>query len=244
MARIPKEPKEIFEEFIEDYKEAFGSDLISIVLHGSGARGEYIPGKSDINFLIVLSEDGIDRLAIAFKPVAKWHKRKVTTPLFLSRSHITSSLGSFPVEFLNLKACYHVVYGEDLLQDLEIGREHLRLQCERELKGKLIQLRKRFIESQGKKREIEDLIRHSLPAFLSIFQAMLYLKEGGVICQKKGVIDRMGAVFGLNRDCFLTLTGIREGKEKLKGHDDVLIVMEHYIEEIKKMSAHIDQLRS
>jgi len=242
MAKIPKEPKEIFDEFVKDYREAFGSDLVSIILYGSGARGEYIPKKSDINFLIVLSVEGIDRLNCAFKLVAKWHKQMVATPLFLSRSHIASSLDSFPIEFLNLKACYQVVCGEDVLQNLDIGREHLRLQCERELKGKLIQLRKRFIESQGKKREIEDLIRHSLPAFFSIFQSMLYLKEGGVVCERKGMIAKMETVFGLDKECFLNLAGIREGKQKLKNDREALNVMNCYIGAMVRLSGYLDQL--
>ena len=57
MARIPDKPEEIFQEIILDYKVIFGPDLVSIILYGSGARGEYIPKKSDINFLILLTEN-------------------------------------------------------------------------------------------------------------------------------------------------------------------------------------------
>ena len=240
MAKIPKEPKEICDEFIGDYQNAFGGDLVSIILYGSGARGEYIPGKSDINFLILLSDEGIDRLSRAFGLVAKWHKRMVATPLFMTRAHIASSLDTFPIEFLNLKACYRVVYGEDVLKELTIAREYLRLQCERDLKGKLIQLRKSFLDAYGQRKRIELLIRHSIPAFISIFQAMLYLKEGGVICWRLGVIVWMGTVFGLNTECFLTLAKIREGKEKLKTDEDALLLMECYIHEVKRMSDWID----
>jgi predicted nucleotidyltransferase len=241
MSKIPREPKEIFDEFVKDYREAFGSDLVSIILYGSGARGEYIPKKSDINFLVVLSEEGIDRLDRAFKLVAKWHKRMVATPLLLSRSHIASSLDSFPIEFLNLKACYQVVCGEDVLKDLTIAREDIRLQCERDLKGKIIQLRKGFLESYGRKRAIEHLIIHSLPAFFSIFQSMVYLKEGGVVCERKGMIEKMETVFGLDKECFLDLTSIREGKQKLKNDEEALNVMNRYIGAIVRLSGYIDQ---
>ena len=55
MAKKPQDPKEIFQEIITDYKKAFGDDLVSIVLYGSAAGQDYRPGKSDINFMIVLS---------------------------------------------------------------------------------------------------------------------------------------------------------------------------------------------
>ena len=108
MARIPHKPEEIFQEIILDYQGIFGPDLLSIILYGSGARGEYIPKKSDINFLMLLTENGIDHLSKAFKTVLKWHKKRVHTPLFLTAEYIKSSLDVFPIEFLNLQAHYKV----------------------------------------------------------------------------------------------------------------------------------------
>ena len=77
MAKGPKDPKEIFPDIIADYKDAFGDDLISIVLYGSATGENYRPGKSDINFMIVLSEEGIEHLDRAFAIVKKWRKRKI-----------------------------------------------------------------------------------------------------------------------------------------------------------------------
>ncbi|MCP4664797.1 MAG: hypothetical protein GY849_00385, partial [Deltaproteobacteria bacterium] len=48
MAKSPKDPREMFPEFIADYKEIFGDDLVSIILYGSAAGEGYRPGKSDI----------------------------------------------------------------------------------------------------------------------------------------------------------------------------------------------------
>ena len=52
MAKIPVKPEEIFEEIISDYISIFGENLLSIILYGSAARGEYVKKKSDINLLI------------------------------------------------------------------------------------------------------------------------------------------------------------------------------------------------
>ena len=62
MSNIPKSPEVIYAEFTKDYKSIFGDDLISIILFGSAARGEYIYKRSDINFLIILSDSGMQRL--------------------------------------------------------------------------------------------------------------------------------------------------------------------------------------
>ena len=54
--------RDIFDEFIADCRRAFGEELKAICLYGSGARGEYVPGRSDVNFLLLLSERGIREL--------------------------------------------------------------------------------------------------------------------------------------------------------------------------------------
>jgi len=44
----------------DGYHKVFGNDLISVILYGSAVTNEYIPKKSDLNFLIVLSEGNLN----------------------------------------------------------------------------------------------------------------------------------------------------------------------------------------
>ena len=62
MSRIPKDPRDIFRELTDDYKDCFGDELVSIILYGSAAGQDYRPGKSDINVMIVLTDNGIENL--------------------------------------------------------------------------------------------------------------------------------------------------------------------------------------
>ena len=48
MAKAPENPKDIFQEIIDDCKAMFRNDLVSIILYGSATGKAYIPGKSDI----------------------------------------------------------------------------------------------------------------------------------------------------------------------------------------------------
>ena len=124
-----------------DLKNAFGDDLISVILYGSSLTSEYDPKRSDLNFLVVLSEEGIERLDRTHDLMAKWHKKKVATPLFLTKRYIESSLDTFPIEFPNIKRSHTLIMGEDVLQEVSFKKDFIRMQCERELKGKLLLLR-------------------------------------------------------------------------------------------------------
>jgi predicted nucleotidyltransferase len=241
MAKAPQKPEEIFPEFSNDYQEVYGTDLLSIVLYGSGARGDYIPGRSDLNFLIVLTEDGIKGLRRAFKVVSKWHKRRVATPLFMTPEYIATSLDTFPLELLNIKRDYHVVWGKNPLTKIRIRKRQLRLQLEREVKGKLLQLREAYLASNGWKRNLVAVAAQSLTAFISIFQGILYLREKENPHQKGAIIKAIAAETGLATEPFEQLLEIKEGKtrlsvKKMKG------LMENYIEEIRRLAFWVDEM--
>ncbi len=241
MSKIPKTPDEIFQEFTNDFKNIFGDDLISIILFGSAARGEYIHKRSDINFLITLSDSGMQRLKQAFSLIPKWRKKKVNTPLFLTTQYIQTALDSYPIEFLTMKQHYRVVHGEDVLSGIEIQPEHLRLQCERELRGKLIHLREEYLNTGGKSKRIKHLVRFSLPAFVSIFSALLYLKNTDVPNFKKEIFLNTADIFELDKKVFEKVLKLQENKSKLD-KEEIIQLLEQYIDQIQKLTAIVDKL--
>jgi len=241
MGKIPNRPEEIFDELKQDYVALFGDDLVAIILYGSGARGEYVPKKSDINLLIVLSDNGIERLGDATDAVAKWRKRNVRVPLVMTRGYIESSLDAFPLEFFNIKSAYQVIHGEDILKDVVIQKEDLRLQCERELKAKLLLLRESFLEANNKSHLLRELVAQSLSAFISIFKALLYLKGDEVPEKNEAVVSATIQSFGLDREIFQTLWYIKRG-EKKSDRGALKEIVQKYISEIRGLSTQVDQM--
>ena len=241
MGKIPNRPEEIFDELKQDYIALFGDDLVAIILYGSGARGEYVPKKSDINLLIVLSDNGIERLGDATDAAAKWRKRNVRVPLVMTRGYIQSSLDAFPLEFFNIKSAYQVIQGEDILKDVVIQKEDLRLQCERELKAKLLLLRESFLEANNKSHLLRELVAQSLSAFISIFKALLYLKGDEVPEKNEAVLSATVQSFGLDREIFQTLWYIKRG-EKKSDRGALKEIVQKYISEIRGLSTQVDQM--
>ena len=215
MSKIPKTPQEVFPEIVEDLKGIYGEALQSVILYGSGARGEYVAGKSDINFLVVLAENDAGDLEKILPMIPKWKKRAVATPLFMTRAFIGSSVDVYPVEFLNMKRHYQVVHGEDVLRDLVFEKRALRLQCERELKGKLMLLRTGFLETAGKAESLQRLMAASITAFLSVFGALLTLKDREVPHGRREIVAAVAGMYGIDTAPFLRCIDLREGKKGL-----------------------------
>jgi hypothetical protein len=190
--------------------------------------------------MVVLGEEAIRRPGAIIPLIKKWHKRSVSTPLLLTKAYISSSLDTFPIEFLNLKYAYRLVYGEDVLRDLEFGTGLLRLQCERELKGKLLQLREHFLETEGKPDRIEELIRLSLTTFLSIFRAVVFLKGGDPPGESNELIAAVARLAGLDRELFVHLAEIRQKKKKIQ-KTGAIDLMEKYIGQVRTLAQFIDR---
>ncbi len=240
MATIQR-PEEIFSALAEDYKTLYQNDLVSIILYGSGTGEDYKPGKSDLNFLIVLSDDAIDRLDRALETVTRWRKKNVALPLFMTRSYIDSSRDAFPLEFLTMKNNYLVVYGDDVLGEITFDMNDIRLQCEREIKGKLLLLREGFMGTEGKRKRIQELITASITAFIAIFHGLLYMKGVEIPATKREVIQRCAKEIPINPDVFMKCLDIKEGKKDYSS--DVTDIFTSYLAEVRKLWKCVDTMK-
>ncbi len=241
MAKIPDQPQEVFVPLTQDYLKIFDSELVSLILYGSAAAGSYVKGKSDINLLVVLTAAGKDRLDAAFEKVKYWKKRKVATPLVMTKEFIETSLDSYPIEFLNMKNSHILVYGENVLANIVFKPEDLRLQIEREIKGKIILLTQGYLETEGSARQLRQLIRNSFTAFISIFNALLYLKQGKAPQARRETIKETCKLFSLDNAVFELCSEIKEGKDKLASKE-ITTIFKKYLHEVEKIGVIVDGL--
>jgi len=241
MNSMPDQLKEVIKEFTADINELFAQEAEAIILFGSAATEEYIPKKSDVNFLVCLTEQGIERIDSVEKKVKNWQKKSISLPLFLTQSYIQASLDSFPIEFFNMSQTYQVIQGKDILKDLKFNKKDIRLQCERELKGKLLSLREGFILTRGKKKKMSQLINESMVTFTSIFKALLFLKDSEVPVKKSDVILSMCRDFDLDESVFSVLLAHRNNSVKVD-KEQLNDIIKKYIKEIRQLSQVVDSM--
>src|SRR3990172_1460892 len=146
---------------IEDLLREHASNIHSFHLVGSAVIPDYNEKLSDINSVIVLKKMDLRVLAFLAPLGKKYGKKRIAAPLVMTPEYIETSLDAFPIEFLDFRLIHKTVYGHDLLQDLRITMTNLRLECEREIKTKLIGLRQGYISSLGKKENIAVMLVRS-----------------------------------------------------------------------------------
>lgn len=241
MPRIPDSPEQVFESYASDLQKIFGENLVAISLFGSGAHGEYVRGKSDINFLVVLTQKGIDDLSVALDFVDKWRKINVAAPLFLTEAYIKSALDTFPIEFLDIKNFHKHVFGKNVIAEITIDKQDLRRQVERELRGKLIHLRGGFLNAGKDRKFLEEMLAASISAFGPIFKALLYLKDEPVPNSREQVFAQTAKSLNLDGGVFTNLASIKHGRwqgSKVQLQEFTL----SYIREVKKLVELVDRM--
>jgi len=241
MGKINKDPKKILPDIVKDYKALYGHDLVSITLYGSATGKDFQPGKSDINLMIVLTEKGIERLDGAFSLVGKWRKQGVAVPLFLTENYITTSLDVFSIEYLNFQNNHVHVFGKEILKDLEFTPEFVRLQCEREIKGKLLLLRTAFVETEGKGKALKRLIKDALPALIAIFKALLHLKKIAVSAERRDILKAVADAFDLEYAVFEGLLHIKEETSRISD-EETFQLLKGCLKEMRKLSEQVNFL--
>jgi hypothetical protein len=160
---------------VDRLKPAFGQGLVSVILYGSAAAGDYYEHASDLNILCVLSQLTPHEL-IQSEPVFRWWRQQHNpSPLLLTEEEVVSSSDSFPMEFHDMQEHRRVLLGKDVIGDLVIDRSFYRAQVEHELRAKLIRLRQKAAEALASPERLTSLMTDSVSTFCVLGRHALIL---------------------------------------------------------------------
>lgn len=201
------------EQLTQELKSLLGENLLSVVLYGSGAGGDQTKHYSNLNILAVVEKAGVELLKTVSPLVKKWRRDKNPAPLFLTRQALESSLDVFPIEFMDMKGSHQVLYGNDPFSAVAIDPANLRHQLEFELRGKLIQLETRFLETEGKERALRDLVLKAVSSITALFNAALRLAGEKPAEKKRDVWAALHARIPVDIRAFEEIMALREGRK-------------------------------
>jgi hypothetical protein len=239
MNTLDEKTKKIIDEFLEDIKKGFDKDLQSVILYGPAARGEKVTGRPSNHFLVTVKDNTPSALAPCSAFIKKWAKNNIPVPLFLTPEYILDSLDTFPLEFMEMKSSYMIVFGEDVLETVTFKDCDVRSECEREIKGKLLHLRAEYLLHRNDQKELIDLIHRSLSTFRLVFAGALYLKKCDIPEKTGELLAAINREFGIDSGLLTKLYGISHGGIKPDpAETDNLFDL--YVEELDKLSNSLD----
>jgi hypothetical protein len=167
-----------------------------------------------------------------------WLKKRCARPLFMDRNYIEHALDSFPIEFLTLKEHHALLCGRDVLEDLPIDKKDLRLQVERELRGKWLHLLREWPMAINDARHMDRLIHLSLKDFSVLFGALLHLKDIPMPAERRLVFGAVTEAYGLPDRPFESVLDAHRQGDKAR----LLSTFEAYAAAIQTLILAIDRM--
>ena len=161
---LPEETQRLLRSYVKDVAQAYGEQLDAVLLYGSAVRGEFLPGRSNLNVLLFVSSYDVALLKAYAVVHKKWNKELVVVPLFLTKADLQASAFVFPLEYQDIHECHRLLWGQDPFIGFKVDQRHLAGEVLQALRGNVLRLRQRLVEGGGTEEAMTLLLPLSITA--------------------------------------------------------------------------------
>ncbi|HSO33598.1 MAG TPA: nucleotidyltransferase domain-containing protein [Labilithrix sp.] len=198
VAALPAGVRERLAEFTKSLEESLGDDLVGILVHGSVVRGEYRPGESDVDVIVILGKADfahLDAIGNAMQ-LARYSAR--IEAMILTESEIAGASDAFPLLYDEIKRRNILLSGRDPFKDVEVHDTHRRLRIEQELREAQIRLRRAVTDAFGAREAIAGAVMRKVKQVRTPLHALLALK--GIACTPDlpAVLAKIAETYGVD----------------------------------------------
>jgi hypothetical protein len=172
---LPDARRDNFGELVALLADLAGDNLLGCCAFGGWVVDD--PAYKDLpaRSVLVLREVDLDLLDALAGYGGRFGRQGLAAPLIMTPEYIAASTDVFPLELLEMQQLHRRVCGKDYFSDLVFKPGELRLQCERELKSELIQLRQGLISAAGKRQVLPALCLSAAERCSRVLRGVLHL---------------------------------------------------------------------
>jgi hypothetical protein len=239
--KLTPEAVKVLEPYAGKLLEADRANIISLAVYGSATGSNFLPGKSNVNLAVVVSTLMLEQLKL-YQTLTK--KKQMVVPLFLTQEHVESSLDVFPMELLEIKDNHITIFGKEIFDELKVELSHLRLQCEREIKSRLIRLRQAYPEIGSKAKGLAALLVESFNSILPIMRTLMYLgdQEHTPEVAKDQILSQLSAKFEIEDKVFRRVLELKTMK-KPPPILELESIFDQYLQQLQRLAQLVDQIK-
>jgi hypothetical protein len=214
----------------------------SALLFGSGARGDYVRGRSDVNLLVVTDTADFAVLRALGPALRKWQDASYEPPFLFTRTEWQRATDVYPVEITDMQARYQLLRGADPIAGVTVNPTDLRQALESELRGKLMRLRQGYATFADAERDLTPLAASSVSSILVLFRGMLVLvgDAGSAREENPAIVEAAGRAAGFAPQPVLEIVRRRDDR----GWRCSAALFEGYVTAVASAARRVDQLQT
>jgi len=198
---LPVAYRDGFKVFSDVLLELAGDNAVGLSAYGGWLNDDPFYAGAPARGVVVLKQVDLIMLDQLAAHAPRFGKANVVAPLMMTPEYIKSSCDVFPLELLEIQQLHALVFGEDHFADLTFDRGDVRLQCERELKGELIQLRHGLLAAGGKHKLLPELCRNVAARLARMLRGVLHLGDVAPAPKRtREMLDRAAEICDIKLD--------------------------------------------
>jgi len=210
------------------------TELESVVLYGSAARGDFHEGHSDLNILCTLRALTVKQLA-EVSPAARWwtSAEKQPSPLFFTAEELRHAADVFAIELMDIKKSHKVLFGTDVVADIVVPMNLHRIQVEHELRTLLLKLRQQYVQTPSDTKTLEAVLAKSHSGVVTLIRHSLIALQKTPASSVRELFPEIAAVTGASPKALAVGLELREkgtlGGDLNAAYDACLAALEKII---------------
>jgi len=233
--------QEQLSELIQRLNGAFGDRLVSAILYGSAAMGDWNEHRSDLNVLCVLDRLSHRELEQSESIFRWWREKGNPPPLLLTHEEVRTSTDCFPMEFHDMQEHRRVLCGGDVIEDLEIDRSFYRAQVEHELRAKQIRLRQKAAELLSDEQRLTRLLIDSISTFCVLGRHALILSGHEPHWKKAEIVLALERAMNRKLPASNEILALRAHR-KPTANGNAVSLLDKYLTEVDALVRFVDAL--
>jgi hypothetical protein len=198
-----------------DLVAALGDSLHAVVLFGGLAKGEFVPGQSDVNLLIVFRAMNVTVLDRAAPLIRQGALEFGLAAMLVTEADLRDLADVFPTKFLDMQRQHQVLWGEDPFPKVQVARGHLLLRCEQELRNLSLRLRQSYIQRADRPELLQAVLNRAVSSLLVNVGVLLELKSGTPTATKQEALSRAEQL-GIPTEPLRQAWAVKQGELKLE----------------------------
>jgi len=233
---LPEESQQQLRGYVKDVRATYGDQLDGILLYGSAVRGEFVPGRSNFNIVLVLKSYAGESLKKYGPLHRRWAKEQVVVPLFLTQDDLQAASLVFPLEYLEIQEHHRVLWGQDPFVGFKVDQRHLAGEVLQSLRGNLLRLRQRYVEGGGTEEAITILLPLSVTTLFPPLRGLQRLLGRPVLSQSEPLLNDIESHLAFDgsglRDALLLKRG-----QISPGQKEIPRLFDRYVEGLSQLVA-------
>jgi hypothetical protein len=238
---LPDEIQKLLRTYVKDVKGVFGEQLEGMLLYGSAVRGEFLPGRSNLNILLLVSSYDSAVLKKYGALHRHWSKEQIVVPLFLTEEELHTSAAVFPLEFLEIQEQHRVLGGRDPFIGFHVKTDRLRETVVQGVTSHLLRLRQRYVEGGGSDDATTILLPLSITSIVPLLRGVQRLLGRPILSHSDAVIKDVAEQLKLDLQGLLDALLLKRGQIS-PGPREVPRLFDRYLQAATLLTRAVAQL--